>query len=71
MGNKSTIANELRELCRVIEQACSNSHSMSIALPIIQNCVEHLSAIALINELNQKQLEFERSLTSDRVVPGS
>lgn len=49
-----TTVQELRDLAKTIEQACAASRSMSIALPVVQNCTDHLLAIARVHELNQE-----------------
>lgn len=49
---------ELRELVRVIEQACAASRAMSIALPVVQNCTDHLLLIARVHELHTLRLKW-------------
>lgn len=57
MTNPTPTAQELRALAKAIEDECSTSPAMSIALPVVQNCVDHLSAIARVHELNHESVK--------------
>jgi hypothetical protein len=60
----ASISAELRALASRIEQMCMNAPCVNAALPVVQNCVDHLEALAAVQE---KTLELaEREM---RVMP--
>ncbi len=46
----ASIATELRTLAEQIRQLCLKSPCISAALPVVQNCVDHLTALAAVHE---------------------
>jgi len=49
-----TTATELRALCRELHDAVMKSPCLSVALPAVHNCIDHLTAIARVHELNEQ-----------------
>lgn len=43
---------ELRQLAKKIETLCAMSPCYSVAMPIIQNCNDHLTLLARVHEFN-------------------
>jgi len=52
-----SISAELRELAAALERACVASPCVVAAMPIVRNCIDHLTAVAAVHE---KTLELER-----------
>ena len=48
----SKTGDELRALAAAIERANSESPANSVAWPVVRNCIDHLTAIARIHDLN-------------------
>ncbi len=51
----ASISAELRDLAEKIRQLCLKSPCISAALPVVQNCVDHLTALAAIHEKTNRE----------------
>jgi len=51
----SSVATELRELSDTIRAACAGSPCLSVAWPVVQNCIDHLRALAAIHEMSVRE----------------
>jgi hypothetical protein len=47
-----TVARELRDLAKAIENHTLQSHAVGPAMPIVRLCVDHLNLLARLHELN-------------------
>lgn len=51
---------ELRELAKQIESVTAQSPVLSVAMPIVRTCVDHLMLLARLHELNAAPPTFPR-----------
>jgi len=51
----SPVSSELRALARAIDNRAAKSPCMSVALPIVRLCCDHLCLLARVHELNAKE----------------
>jgi hypothetical protein len=57
---ESSVAKELRTLASEIEKICKEAPCVSVAFPVVRNCVDHLTALAAVYEKTMQLAELER-----------
>lgn len=60
----SGTAKELRELARRLRDEARVSPAYSVAYLIVENCADHLDAVARCHEMNQMEADRRRECTS-------
>ena len=70
MISDSPTGKELRALAIVLEKQVRKAPCYSVALPIVQNAVDHLRAVARVHDENQRAARRDIQTESERYYCG-